>query len=404
MSSQTHIFQSTQKRITLVSIGILRTALPYFFSMAWPFVIFKLFNKATWGECVDTLLIVNLISLILGWGTKKHMLKKFDLMPGRISDSWLENTHSRALLFLPFFFFILISPFSWVMKAGILLLLIGKFTYESYEPLIEYKDKYTEAIVAEIIGFAAGFSLVIFMMDTINFEWIIFSMGMGELFRALSLVVSIREVKYKLSIRYVNLNFFIQAYPFFMIGFSTLLMFIADRVFVYINFNNIIKAEYQIFMNFLIFVISVPNLLLIPFFKNYYKSRIKINQYLQMTIILFGVILTPVIIYTVSILCHYIYSIDIPFSFIAAGMLYIFPSFVYTPYILKLTNKNRHLYIASVTFIAAITVGLACSYLVRIKGVNGALMGAAIGQWILMAMIIIMDFQNLSEKKIKLIK
>lgn len=332
------------------------------------------------------------------------MLKKFDLMPGRISDSWLENTHSRVVLLLPFLFLILISPFPWIMKAGILLMLTGKWTYESYEPLIEYKEKYAQAILAEIMGFAAGFSIVILMMNSVNFEWIIFSMGIGELFRALTLVVSICEVKYRLSFRYINLNFFIQAYPFFMIGFATLLMYIADRVFVYINFNNIIKAEYQIFMNFLIFVISVPNLLLIPFFKNYYKSRIKINQYLQIGIILFGVILTPVIIYIVSILCKYVYSIELSTGFIAAGMLYIFPTFVYSPYILKLINKNKHLNIASVTFIAAVSVALACSYLVEIKGVGGALMGAVIGQWILMAMILIVDFHTQSEKKIKLIK
>lgn len=388
----------------LILVSTLQTALPYFFSMAWPYVIFTLFSKETWGECVDTLLIVNLTSFILGWGTRKHMLKKIDLMPEKISDSWLENIHSRTLLYIIFSFLFLVSPFSSLLKAGVLLMITGKFIYESYVPLIEYKKKYTQAIIAEIIGFATGFSFLLSMLSKANFEWIIFSIGLGELLRGLTLLVSIREIQYKLSLKYVNLNFFIQAYSFFIVGFANLLMFIADRVFVYITFSNAIKAEYQIFMNFLIFVVSVPNLLLIPFFKNYYKSRIIINRSLQITIILLGIILTPWIIYTIKYLCRYIYSIELPPDFIYFGMLYIFPTFIYTPYILKQFNRNKHLYIAIITFIAAALVSLACSYLVKIKGVSGGLIGAAFGQWILLVMIIIVNFYNQSEKKIKLIK
>lgn len=406
MNSQTQLFKNTQKRIILVSIGTLRTALPYFFSMAWPYVIFEIMDKGTWGECVDTLLLVNFIAHILGWGTKKHLLKKFDLMPGKISDSWLENAHTRALLWIPFAFFILISPFSWLMKAGILLMLTGKCTYESYEPMIEYKEKYSQAIIAEIIGFTVGFSLILnmYQRNFMSYEWIIVSMGVTELVRALVLMISIREIKYKLSFRYINLNFFIQAYPYFIMGFATLLLFIADRIFVYITFNNTIKAEYQIFMNFLIFVVSVPNLLLIPFFKNYYKSRIRIDEKLQLNIILLGMLLTPVIMFSIYLSCRYIYSIHLSLSFIIAGMFYIFPSFIYTPYILKLINKNKHMNIAIVTLIAAASVALSCSYLVKINGVSGGLTGAAMGQWILMLLMIVLDFQSQSEKKIKLIK
>lgn len=406
MNLQIQLFKNTRKQIILVSIGTLRTALPYFFSMAWPFVIFELLGKETWGECVDTLLLVNLIAHMLGWGTKKHLLKKFDLMPNKINESWLENTHTRALLWIPFAFFILISPFSWLMKAGILLMITGKSTYESYEPLIEYKQKYSQAIIAEIIGFTIGFSLIlnIYQKNFMSYEWIILSMGVAELLRALVLLISIREIKYKLSFRYINLNFFIQAYPYFIVGFATLLLFIADRVFVYITFNNTIKAEYQIFMNFLIFVVSVPTLLLIPFFKNYYKSRIKIDEKLQLSIILLGILLTPIIMFSIYISCKYIYSIHLTLSFIVAGMFYIFPSFIYTPYILKFINKNKHMNIAIVTIIAAVSVALSCSYLVKINGVSGGLTGAAMGQWILMLLMIVLDFQSQSEKKIKLIK
>ncbi len=404
MSLQTNIIQTTQKRIILVSISLLRTALPYFFSMAWPYFVFILLGKDMWGKCVDTLLIIHLTALIIGWGTQKYMLKKFDLFPLKINQSWLENIHTRFLLAIPFYFLFIISPYSLFMKIGILLTLTGKFIYESYEPLIEYKQKYLHAIISEILGFGIGFNLFIYQIDHIDFEWIIFFKGISEIIRGGVLIAIFPEINYRFNLKYFNLNYIIQAYPYFMVGFSNILLYIADRVFVYINFNNIIKAEYQIFMNFLMFIISVPNLLLIPFFKNYYKSRIKITQYLQMNIILWGVILTPIIIYIVSILCRYIYSIDISFNFIVTGMLFIFPTFVYSTYVLKLMSKNKHLNIAIATIIAAAAVALACSYLVKIKGVQGALIGAAMGQWILMGIIVIIDFQNQSEKKIKLIK
>lgn len=404
MHSPSHIFQNLPKSMLLILVSTLRTALLYFFSMAWPFVIFTIFSKATWGECVDTLLIVNFTSFILEWGTRKHMLKKFDLLPEKISDSWLENIHSRALLYIIFSFLFLVSPFPSLLKAGILLMLTGKFIYKSYEPLIEYKKKYTQAIIAEIIGFATGFSFLLSMLPKANFEWIIFSIGVGELLRGITLLASIREIQYKLSLKYVNLNFFIQAYSFFIVGFANLLMFIADRVFVYITFSNTIKAEYQIFMNFLIFVVSVPDLLLIPFFKNYYKSRIVINRSLQITISILGIILTPWFIYTIKYLCKYFFSIELPSEVIYLGMLYIFPTFLYTPYILKLLNRNNHLYIAIVTFIAAASVALACSYLIEIIGVTGGLVGAALGQWILLVMLIIVNSYYQSEKKIKLVK
>jgi hypothetical protein len=372
--------------------------------MAWPYLIFIILGKDMWGRCVDTLLIIYLSSLIIGWGTQKYMLKKFDLFPLKINESWLENVNTRLFILIPFYFLFIVSPYSSFMKAAILLNLTGRFIYESYEPLIEYKQKYLHAIISEILGFGIGFNLLIYQVHHMDFEWIIFCKGISEIIRGGVLIAIFPEINYKFSLKYFNFNYIIQAYPYFMIGFSNILLFIADRVFVYMNFNNIIKAEYQIFMNFLIFIITVPNLLLIPFFKNYYKSRIKINLNLQMNIILLGVILTPVIIYTVTILCRYIYSIELPVSFIVTGMLFIFPTFVYSTYVLKLLNKNKHLNIASATIIAAAAVALACSYLVKIKGVQGALMGAAMGQWILMGIILIIDFQNQSEKKIKLIK
>lgn len=88
-----------------------------------------------------------------------------------------------------------------------MLMITGKFIYESYEPLIEYKKIHASFYSKNYWICHRIFISLISLLLKANFEWIIFSIGMGELLRGLTLLVSIREIQYKLSLKYVNLNF-----------------------------------------------------------------------------------------------------------------------------------------------------------------------------------------------------
>lgn len=404
MSSLIYILSGTGHRVRKVLFGSLRTALPYLFSMLWPLIVIWLFGKSYWGDCVDALLIVNVITLIVGWGTGKHLLKKFDLLPANINDAWLENLHNRFAILACFILLVIFSPFSLLMKIGILMLIIGKYFYVTYEPVIEYKHRYGIAIGAEMIGFISGFSMLYIINKEIANEHIIFSMGVGELVRNVLLIILMKDVKIQMRFRFFRPGFYIQAYPFFMLSFASIFIHMVDRVFVYTNFNNEIKAEYQIYMNFLLFLISFPNFLLMPFFKNYYKSKIQLSSGNHILLIVLGALITPFFLWLVWLLCKHFYQFDVSWNFLITGMLFVFPSFIYYPFTLRLISRNKQLGLSFVMFILSVLLVFLCYYMIDVYGLSGALYAATIGQWGLLVMILILNMQEQSERKIKFIK
>lgn len=404
MSSLIYIFQGSGRRTQTVLTDMLRTALPYFFTMLWPFIVVNLFGKAYWGDCVDALLIINVITLITDWGSKKYLLKRFDLTPNELSEAWHESIYTRLLILICFLLLILISPFSSVMKTGICILITSRFIYATYEAIIKYKHRHLIAIVAELIGFLSGLIILLLLKVEISNEYIIFSMAIGEIVRNIILIIFIKDITFRIGLRYFQPTYLTQAYPFFMLAFTSSLIHVVDRVFVYTTFSNEIKSEYQIYMNFLLFMISLPNFLLMPYFKNYYKSKLILTRTNHSVLIVIGTILMPLSLWIIWFLCKCLYQFDVSNHFLFIGALFIFPSFIYYPFTIHLIARNKQLEIAFSTLIISAFLAFLCNYLIQIYGVTGALYTATTGQWLLMGFIVTLYILHLSEKKIKFIK
>lgn len=372
--------------------------------MLWPLITILFFSKALWGECVDGWLYLQLTALIISWGNRQYLLKKFDLIPGRQSQSFSESFFSRSVLLVIFILFGLFSPFSWTFKAAAALYSLGKFITNSYDPVVEYRRKYLSAIIAEVVGFVKGAALVYSIREDITADTILLCMSLGEAVKAFMTMLLIREVKLLFSWKYINPNYFIQSFPLFIYSFAVMLMYLVDRVYVYINFPPEDKAFYQILMNMLIFILAVPGFLLVPFLKNYYRGKVRLTANIRFSIFIGGFTILPVLIALVYLLMVYVYGFPMEIDYLVLSVLFCLPSFVYSPIIYFLVGKNRQFVLSVACFGICGMMLLACNYFVPVYGLCGAQMVAVIGQWGLMLAALIIYFQERSAKKIKLIK
>lgn len=97
---------------------LMRAALSSFFSMLWSLLAVLFFGQKFWGACVDGWLYFFATSVFISWGNNQYLLKKFNLMPNQVSESFSESFFSRSLLFGIFILFALFAPVDWNLPDG----------------------------------------------------------------------------------------------------------------------------------------------------------------------------------------------------------------------------------------------------------------------------------------------
>jgi|GEM_PF-3894549 len=397
------LFKSGRK-LWPAMVSLARASLPSLFSMLWPLITIIFFGKRLWGECVDGWLYFQLTSLFISWGNRQYLLKKFDLMPRRMNESFSESFYSRSMLFGVFMIFAICSPFGWKFKLAASIYTIGRFINNSFDPVIEYKRKYFSAILAEVLGFIKGAALVYSVRGDISPSTILLCLSLGELVKAILILLLVRDIRLRFSWSYFNFNYYIQSFPFFIYAFAVMVVYLVDRMYVYSRFAPEDKAFYQILMNMLIFILAVPGFLLVPFLKNYYRGKVLLTANIRFSIFIGGFTILPVLIIISYLLITYLYGFPLNWQYVVLSVFFCFPAFVYSPIFYYLVGKNQQFVIATSCFVVSLFLLMLCPYLIDKYGLEGALFTASLGQWGLMVSSLIIYFQERSAKKIRLIK
>lgn len=383
---------------------LMRAALSSFFSMLWSLLAVLFFGQKFWGACVDGWLYFFATSVFISWGNNQYLLKKFNLMPNQVSESFSESFFSRSLLFGIFILFALFAPVDWTYRMAIVLFTFGRFVVFSYQPVIEYRNKYVIAFVSELIGFIAGAIMMYTTRAAMSPGVFMLSVAIAEMVKAAVLLIGVKNVRLMTGLRYFNLGYYIQSFPFFIYGLALVLVCLVDRIYVYAEFKPEDKAFYQVFMNMLVYSLSVPRFLIIPFLKNYYRGKIRLNSNIRFGVLVGGFTLLPLMLVVVYMVCKYLFGFQFSADYMLLAFFFCLPAFIYAPVLYYLVGKNQHFDIAVAAAIITVVQLLTCPALMQRYGLQGAVLTAVLGQWLLMVASLFLYFQEKNAKKIKLIK
>ncbi|MDB5272848.1 MAG: hypothetical protein JWO58_1215 [Chitinophagaceae bacterium] len=354
------------------------------FNVLLSLVVVKLFSVGWWGELVPYLIIFQLASFFVSWGSPIYLPGAFAKDTKAVEQTWLDNVVARIpLLFLVALVVICLdipSSFKWSMMAWVIL----NYGYRSYESLILYQQKFKFSLLLNVVVAACFIALVIINKDTLSVAYL---MTLYVLAEAVKLVACVIYFYRKITNRlYVKNTFFtlLLAFPFFLQGLAGLLQSRIDTYYVAFALNKEELAKYHILISFLLLVKSIINMFLKPFLKNIYRMSIQSLKKIAVVFLLVGVFSSVLIIAVLYALLTYLYQFEIDAYMLLLSYLYIIPMYYYATivYIYYKYDKEKMILwfgVVMVCFNLLLDIVLVSRY-----GISGALTTAVIQEWVMM--------------------
>jgi len=394
----------TPKKVTTITLEALRSVSGPIFQPVWPLLAIYTVNIELWGKAVDVWFFASLASIILSWGSNQYLQKRFSSFPNKIYDSFVESFYSRMPLLLIFLIFLAFSPYDPIICISYILLFMGKYINQSFETLYVYQKNDWKPIFANVVGLAIGVTYYFWKLPDMSLIYLMFAIGLSEISKSAIHLILNYKVFVKGKVERINLEMYLITYNFFIYSFSIILILTIDRFFIYTKFDEADKALYQIFMNFMVFVISLPNFITQFYHNRDRRSKIRVDNALRMKVLLLGLLVNTVAIYASYLVCIHVFMLSITPAFLAAGLLFAFPSTLYTPLVIYFYNKNKHGLLSRCAAGAAVTMLTAGGFFIKSFGLIGGIYTCILGQWIFMFLVTILYEQDQISKKIKLIK
>lgn len=386
--------KKTFDRIKLVLVNIFKQVLSQILMLMLSAVIFKLYSKELWGEFSTYFLYINIITVVISWGSKEFLIREFSKSPSKIVENFYLLFNTRfILLALAIVTTLFVFPIKWF---GFFALWISSlYVSQALEVFWIYKRDYFKSILVEIVSF----SMLLFglFFDKITSEKLIEYYSYYQLTRAI-LYVIIYYSDLKMIHFNVNKKYFFTAISFFLLS---LVGFLQSRVdFVIITFFESDKniAVYQIITTFFILIHALGTFLIFPYMKNIYRLQIKSVNAFQNFLSWISPLIVCFSLSVLFLITKYLYNLDLDFHYYLLGFLITFPPYLYTVKILILYKENQQDFVLK-TGIIAIAINSAVSIVLLYfgYGLKGALIGSAVAQFFT-AYQYLRHFSNHSQK------
>ncbi len=370
------------KHLERIVINGVRVLLPSFTGFLVSFIIIRFYSKDIWGQIAVVLLYANLIIHIVSWGFSDYLIRKFSTDPGSMRDKWVEILNNKFLLFIPFAVFIGIYFKNQTTAILICSYVLLKIISGSYDPIIIHTKKYFLSILSELVYISTVIlTICSFPKEEINETKLLLSLSIGELCRtSLLILVCKKNVFPAITFKIIFLNYK-SAFSFFLLRFTGLTQSRIDQIFVNHYMNNAEKAFYQVLATLLLFSLSIPDIIVTPYLKNLYRSKIEVIRKITNRILLISIITIPLSIFSTEFILVKFYKFEFNNDLLLPCTLILFPSYYLVTKFYLLFRINKTNWVVLLSFIGTVINATACAMFVPAYGLYGALWSTAISQW-----------------------
>ncbi len=373
-----------RRRLSTVVKNAFNSLLLPVFNVAVSFLVIRRASVELWGAFVNVMIVVQLAAHLVNWGNKEYLLRSFSRTPAGIGRAWQTSLGTRLLLFA----LLAAAAWFWGFPPGRTLLLIGwglgQVWVQSYDVLVLYRRDFLFAALVEL-GRLALMASVIWQQGTQATVDTLIALFCGAyLAQAAALTWRFWRQSFAGLAGRIDLAYFRQAFPFFLLGLSGLLQSRMDLYAVNFYLQPAQVGQYQVFMNLMIYAQSVSAFVLLPFVKSLYRLPTRTILKIAARLGGLGALLLAPFLALAHLALAYLYRFDLPPLMLAVGGLFILPIFFYLPAIYALYKDNEQSAVIWVNGLGiAANFGLNLLLLPRLGMVGAAAAGAA-AQWLML--------------------
>ena len=368
-----------RKYLKIVSNIFRSFSLPIF-SFTLSILGIRFFGKQNWGEFIFVLTIINFFAFLGNYGNKDFLLRKYSTNPSNIITYFSTSFSTRIVLLLVSLSLFFLVPNTIALLSILLIFLI--YTYQSFDSLIIYHQRFLYQLIAEIIGFII---IVLWFLYAVNFELsnLLSVYIISYLFKILLI-----SLAFKTELQFFSFNFsskeLKESFSFFLIVFSSLLASKIDLYIVNFKLPNEQIAEYQIGTTAFLMLQSLSFLVVAPFNKHIYRLKPETILKIRKKIAFLAIPLITLATVSIWVLLEIFVKIHLPKKFYILGAISSLPIFFYIIDILLYYKKNKENKILKINVITGSVNLILTYYLIDYFGIIGAIFGALVMQYFIL--------------------
>ncbi|MHA7057577.1 lipopolysaccharide biosynthesis protein [Aquimarina sp. M1] len=368
------------RRLRLIGVNTIQG----FANPAFNFLIvvfgIKTFGKTDWASLINVMLWVFLLTFILGWGNRDHLLREYSKEPGKMYHTFFSNFLSRSLL-LPFsLLFFLFFPVTIAFWAVLFVLLT--FIYSSLSTLVVYHQKFSAQLLAEILAFVIIFGSI-FYFEIFNLEKFLKVYVIATTTKLIALSIQMNFWKEAFTAK-ISFQEFKAGFPFFLLGLSGWLISKVDIYMVDFYLEKSQLAEYQLLITAFLMLQALSAYITIPFTKHVYRLSDKVVQKVKYKLYALALPLTLLGGFTIWFIMEYFVKLGFTTAYYFVGGFIALPCYFYTLNIIELIKSYKEqtiIYISIFGFFVNISL---IFFLIETYQIMGVLCSVCITQWIIL--------------------
>jgi len=369
-----------QKRILSIFWSALKQAIVPALGLCFSWLITKHFSKELWGGLTQVTIWLSIITHIASWGNTDYLLRQFSTQPASLKQSWQKNFTDR----LPILLIACLVPVIWLRNTlGLLIAAwcIIEYTYQSFQPLINFQKKFKVTVFAEAASFLVLFLLIYWFRQELNLTLLVILCMVSDAVKtAIAKIYFIRTV-YPFKFQLPDFTYYTATFWFFLLGFMGLLSSRADLIYVTTFLHKTEIAFYQIITTFFSYICSAADMLILPFVPALYRLRKSIVYKLSLQFTLLGIVLSAMALTVVYFIVTKVYMFQPSILFMFWGFIYVMADFFSYSIVIYLFRLNKQHKVALFGLIAVALNFSLCYLLVPRYGSIGAIAAASIAHW-----------------------
>lgn len=345
-------------------------------------------SQAAWGDALRFIIPLQLFVHVAAWGSRDHLVRLFATTRAAPRVLAAQSMFTRAVVFVPVLLVVgAIGDDMW--KLGALWAGCGLFA-ASFEAVFIWQKRFGYMLLLESTALVVQCS-VLLMFDPLDTAGVLLSFCLNAVVKlALLRIWTLGQPRVDAPNDHGILSFrshFIDALPFFLIGFSGLL---ASRIDLYTAnalLDPVEVGQYQIIASLFVQCQALAALVVLPMTRDLLKLNVEsVVRYARRSRLWAALGLIPTCAVAWA-LFRYGFGFPLAWHTLVAAALMVWPVFAYVPYINTLYKHGRERIVMWSNFAAAVISCMLTALLLPSIGPTGGLLAAAAGQWLMLASI-----------------
>jgi O-antigen/teichoic acid export membrane protein len=374
----------TRRRLSLIAANSAHNLLLPVLNIFISLLVIRFASNTLWGEFVYILILVNFATHILQWGNRDYLLREFSFNPAAMAILWQRALLSRLPLFLLFIPVVAFLHLPFEIKLLLILWILFAFIFKSFDVVVIFKHRFKTALLLDIIVLSFLIICIIIFRNVLSRDLLILFFTLQFFVKMISLSYVFRKDLFGKLLGRIEPAFLMTALPFFMVGFSGMLISRMDLYCVAYFLSDSEVGQYQVFINLLLYLQGIASFIIAPFIKYIYRlpeKTIKKTLYLMAAA---GITINIPAIAAVYFVISYYYRFSFSADMFFIAYLFIIPIYFYIIKVQLLFRYHQQKIVVFLCFFYGAVNLILNIFLIPFWGIEGALVSSTIVQWMLL--------------------